>query len=201
MSHQSNLNLKPNFKIVYQGKMFEVVEWEGKPGVTFEAAVRSPGVRTMIECDVDGSKGLLMTRELRREAGGWDYRLPGGKVFDTLNELNAYQSENKDVAEKALQAAMRENREEAGVVGGVYEYVETSKAGASVEWDLYYYVVTGAEVGAQELEEAETGDIETVKLSAHDIFEKLTSREIKEGRSADMLWWWLHKNGFVAFTG
>ncbi len=194
------LEMNPTFEVAYQGKMFEVVKWEGKPGVTFEAAVRSPGVRLMIESLKDGKKALLMSKELRREAGGYDYRLPGGKVIDTLDELNRVRAEGIDIDQKAMEAAVREGREEAGVRGGEFSLVEVSKAGASVEWDLYYYVVKNAELGEQELEEEEQGDIDTIMLSAKEIFDKLSNREIKEGRSAALLWWWLVQNGFVAFT-
>ncbi len=194
------LAMKPEFEVVYRGKMFEVVNWEGKPGVTFEAAVRAPGVRLIVETEKDGMKALLMTHELRREAGGHDYRLPGGKVFDRLEELDAHRASGEDIAPVALGAAQKEGRQEAGVQGGEYELLEVSKAGASVEWDLHYFKVTGATLGEQELDEEEQGDIDTVVLSAEEIFEKLSKREIKEGRSADMLWSWLSASGFLAFT-
>lgn len=193
------LEMNPQFEIAYRGKMFEVVTWEGKPGIKFEAAVRSPGVRMLIETEQDDIRGILMTKELRREAGGWDFRLPGGKVFDTLVELDVFREEGKDVSEKALIAAKRENEEEAGVTDGLYELVEISKAGASVEWDLYYYLVTNARIEEAKLTEDEKGDIETVFVSPKELFEKLLKREIKEGRSADILWWWLAKNEYIKF--
>lgn len=196
----SNLDLNPKFTIAYKGKMFQVVTWEGKPGVIFEAAVRSPGVRMLIEMSRDGVKGLLMTKELRREAGGFDYRLPGGKVFDSLEEFNAFKEQNKDFSEVTLSAAKKENNEEAGVVGGTYTLLEISKAGASVEWDLYYYLVEDAEIGHQNLEEHEQGDIETVFLTPPELYEKLLAREVKEGRSANMVWWWLAKNGHISLA-
>lgn len=193
------LAMKPNFTIVYQGKMFEIVTWEGKPGVTFEAAVRAPGVRLLIETEKDGAKALLMTREIRREAGGYDFRLPGGKVFDSLLELDAHRASEDAIAPLAEIAAKKEGKEEAGISGGTYTLLEVSKAGASVEWDLHYFHVQDADIGEQDLEEHEQGDIETVTLSAEEIFAKLSQREIKEGRSADMLWSWLQKNGFIHF--
>ena len=189
--------MSPKFEIVYKGKMFEVVRWEGKPGKMFEAAVRSPGVRVIIECEKDGQKALCMTSELRREAGGWDYRLPGGKVFDLLDEFNKFREEGIDMGEKAKEAAMRESREEAGLIDGKIDFLEISTAGASVEWDLHYFLVTDARFGEQQLEEDEQGDIKTVVLTGKEIFEKLVNREVKEGRSADMLWWWLEKNKII----
>ncbi len=197
--------MKPKFEVVYRGKMFEVVQWEGKPGVTFESAVRAPGVRLIIETKKIGQqenkKALLMTREIRREAGGYDYRLPGGKVFDTLAELDAHRQSGADIGPFIKQTLEREGREEAGISGGNYEQIEVSHAGSSVEWDLYYFLVTGATIGDRDVAEEERGDIETVILSAEEIFEKLTNREIKEGRSADILWSWLLKNNFVSFVG
>ena len=191
-----------DFEIAYQGKMFEVIRWEGKPGVMFETAVRAPGVRLLIECEKDGQKALLMTKEFRRERGieRFDYRLPGGKVFDTLDELNKFKKEGTDISDKVLETAKKEGKEEAGISGGEFSEIEVSKAGASVEWDLHYFIVKGSEFGEQELEEYEKGDIETITLSVKEIFEKLKSREIKEGRSADVLWFWLAENGYIKFS-
>ena len=179
--------------------MFEIVTWEGKPGVKFEAAVRAPGVRLLIETEKDGMKALLMTKEIRREVNGYDFRLPGGKVFNSFEELDKHRDSKADIAHLVEVAARREGKEEAGISDGDYTLLEVSKAGASVEWDLYYFKITNAEIGGQELEEHERGDIETMVLSAKEIFEKLSKREIKEGRSADMLWFWLKDNGFIQF--
>lgn len=190
----------PSPTVVYRGKMFEIVHFEGKPGITFEAAVRSPGVRLLIECDVVGSKGLLMTKEVRREASGVDYRLPGGKVFDSFGELDAFRDAGGDMMPEAERAAAKEGREEAGVSGGALSFVSVARAGASVEWDLYYFRLEGAEFGDQELEEAEQGDIETVRLSTREIFDKLAAGEVQEGRSADVLWRWLATNALISFT-
>lgn len=193
------LETKPRFEVAYCGKMFEIVTWEGKPGIKFEAAVRAPGVRLIIETEKDGMKALLMTKEIRREAGGYDFRLPGGKVFNSLEELDKHRESGHDIAPFAEIAAKKEGKEEAGISGGEYIPLEVSKAGASVEWDLHYFKITNAEIGEQELEEHEQGDIETVILSAKEVFQKLSKREIKEGRSADMLWSWLKDNGFIQF--
>lgn len=193
------LNMNPEFDVVYQGKIFEVVRWEGKPGVMFEAAVRSPGVRIIIETEKEGEKALLMTKELRRETDGWDFRLPGGKVFDSLEEFNKFKINNININEKAFEAAKREGREEAGVLDGKFTQIGISRSGSSVEWDLYYFLVENTKIGKQELEELEEGDIETVILSPKEIFKKLSNGEIKEGRSAEKIWSWLEKNNFIVF--
>jgi len=65
--------------------------------------------------------------------------------------------------------------------------------------NILVFKVNNAEFGEQELEGYEQGNIETIILSAKEIFEKLSRREIQEGRSADMLWFWLQQNGFLNF--
>ncbi|MEI6117757.1 MAG: hypothetical protein WCP92_00380 [bacterium] len=54
-----------------------------------EIAKRSPGVRLII---CDGDK-ILITNEFRKEVNTDDYRLPGGKVFDTLKEYNEHKND------------------------------------------------------------------------------------------------------------
>ena len=104
--------------------MFEVVTREGKPGVMFEAAVRAPGVRLMIETEKNGIKALLMTKEIRREADGYDFRLPGGKVFDSLDELDQHSESGTDILPIAEAAAKKEGKQEAGISGGEYVLLE-----------------------------------------------------------------------------
>jgi DNA-binding NarL/FixJ family response regulator len=60
-------------------------------GVTkmFEFARRAPGVRMIISAQ-DGSGKILLTREYRPSLERYDYRLPGGKVFDSLQELHEH---------------------------------------------------------------------------------------------------------------
>lgn len=197
--HKNKFTSKPNFEVVYRGKMFEILEWEGKPGIKFEAAIRAPGVRLLIETEKNGMKALLMTSEFRREVDDVDYRLPGGKVFDSLEEFDNFRISEENIISIAEMTARKEGKEEAGVDGGLYELVSISKAGASVEWDLYYFRVTNANIGKQNLTEEELGDIEIVILSAEEIFNKLSKGEIKEGRTADLLWVWLKDNGFIEF--
>ncbi len=188
---------KPKIEVVYRGKMFEIVQWEGKPGVMFEAAVRAPGVRLLIETEKGGIKALLMTKEIRREASGVDYRLPGGKVFNSLAELDSHREKDQDIAPIAMKAAQKEGKEEAGIEGGDFTFLGVSKAGASVEWDLHYFTVNNTTFGEQQLEDGE--EIQTVILSAQEIFEKLSNGEVQEGRSAEKLWLWLTKNNFIRF--
>lgn len=189
-------------EIKYQGKMFEIVQFEAKQGVHFEVAVRAPGTRLLIEHTKNSEVGLLMTRELRhgREESAWDYRLPGGKVFDSLEDFNNAKENNSEISKHALKAAELEARQEVGIIKGDFTPISIARAGGSVEWDLHYFLVQNAELGEQELEEHEKGEIEIIFLTAKEIFEKLKNKEIKEGRTADVIWWWLANNGFINFV-
>ncbi len=181
-------------EIKYQGKMFEVVTFSPKEGVIFETAVRAPGVRLLIEQAKGGEFGLLMTQELRRgrEESILDYRLPGGKVFDSLDEYNKAREGNIDIAEQALKQAKIEARQEVGVINGDFTPIGIARAGGSVEWDLHYFLVKNCTLGEQDLtEEEKVDDIEVVFFSVKEIFEKLKNKEINEGRSADVIWRWL----------
>lgn len=198
------INKKENqdLKIVYKGKMFEVVTFSPKEGVVFETAVRAPGVRLLIEHEENGELGLIMTRELRHFKSGsmWDYRLPGGKVYDSLEEFNKEKENNGDVKEHAIRAAKLEARQEAGVLDGDFSPIGVSVAGGSVEWDLHYFLIKNAKLGDQDLEEHEKGEIEVKFMTAKEIFENLKNGEIREGRSADKIWEWLEKNNFLKFS-
>lgn len=195
------MNMQKESRILYTGKMFEVVQFEPKPGVIFETAVRAPGVRLLIEHEENGQKGLLMTREIRhgREGSVLDYRLPGGKVFDTLEDYTVFRDSARNMQDEALRAATLEAQQEAGIESGDFIYIETAKAGGSVEWDLHYFVIKNAIVGEQDLEDHEQGEIDVVFLSYKDIFQRLLHKEIQEGRSADVLWRYLAQNNFISF--
>jgi 8-oxo-dGTP pyrophosphatase MutT (NUDIX family) len=125
-------------EIVFQWKLIEVVQqtvkvWDKE--LLREIARRSPGVRLII---MDGDK-ILLTKEFRRELNQEDYRLPGGKVFDTLVEYTTYR---KDIAPHCLVAAKRECEEETWLIPQDISLYHISKVGATIERDLYYYVIT-----------------------------------------------------------
>jgi ADP-ribose pyrophosphatase len=90
----------------------------------------------LIICNKDK---ILLTKEYRKELKGYDYRLPGGKVFDTLAEYN---KNKKNIKKYALIAAKRECEEEVGLIPQTLKLYYISTAGATVEWDLHYFIVT-----------------------------------------------------------
>ena len=111
VSNEKVFNMKEN--IAFKGRIFEIVQTEQHDGRVFEVARRAPGVRLII-ANKDEQK-VLLTREFRAELNGWDYRLPGGKVFDTLDEFETYRAGGQDIVDAAISKAKAEGAEEAGV--------------------------------------------------------------------------------------
>lgn len=173
-----------NEKTVYSGKIFQIVEKPMNVGGDikyFEIARRAPGVRVLI---VHGNQ-ILLTREFRTELDGYDYRLPGGKVFDTLEEyLNALDN-NVEIDNLAREAAARECKEETGIVANHLDLFRLTKAGATIEWDLYYYIVNSFEEREQNLED---GEVIHPKWQTFEEAKKLClTGKMKEDRSAGVL--------------
>jgi 8-oxo-dGTP pyrophosphatase MutT (NUDIX family) len=55
---------------------------------------------------------ILLTKERRQEHNAYDYRLPGGKVFDTLAAFNEKLAQGEDIFTYAEIAAKKECKEE-----------------------------------------------------------------------------------------
>lgn len=141
-------------QVVYEGKTFEIVRktmrGKGKT-VTVEMARRSPGVRLIIVRD----NKILLTKEYRYELNGYDYRLPGGKVFDSLKEYQEALKGNKDISQCAKDAAKQECEEETGLIAKGVKHMHTSVVGLTIQWDLLYFVVDDFTQGRQKPEDAE----------------------------------------------
>jgi ADP-ribose pyrophosphatase len=135
-----------------KGKLFELVHVKQDDGRVFEIARRAPGVRLIIHDEAAGK--ILLTKEFRHELGEWDYRLPGGKVFDSLDQFEAFRASDQDITEAAMNQAIREAQEEAGVAIASLELYKKSVLGATVEWDLYVFEANDWQlhVDGQELE-------------------------------------------------
>lgn len=180
-------------RITYQGKMIEVVEQDMQIGgkvKTFERARRAPGTRLII-VNPDGS--LKLSREHRTELDDYDYRLPGGKVFDSLAEYSQALEQNIDMCAKAFMAASKEAREEVGISVNDISLLGISKNGATVEWDLYYFLVTDyTEAGEQELETGEV--IEIVDMPLSEVRELCLSGAMQEDRSVARLLQYIGSN-------
>ena len=119
--------------IVFRGKIVEVVQDAKR-----EFARRSPGVGLLI---IKGNQTLL-TKEYREEIKSFDYRLPGGKVFDTLVNYNNFTKSGGDILSVALEAAKKEASDEVGIDPVEIKHIWTSVYGATIVWDLHYFVVS-----------------------------------------------------------
>ncbi len=181
-----------NEKIAYQGKIIEVVEQEveikGNIRI-FERARRAPGVRLII---IENNETVYLSKEFRHEAQAYDFRLPGGKVFDHLPEFNQALANGIDMAEAAKQAALKEAREEMGIVAEDAELFHKSICGATVEWDLYYFIIRNFTKADQDLGEGET--IEVTPTPKEEAIAMCLDGRIDEERSAMTLLRFLNKN-------
>lgn len=108
----------------------------GEKKVEFEKALRSPGVRTII----DNGEAILLTKEYREEQEGYDYRTPGGKVFDKLETYLARRKE--DCIKYAKKAAKRECQEETGICIEEAQYFSQTCPTATMEFTLYFFTCT-----------------------------------------------------------
>jgi len=179
-------------KVVYSGKIFSVVQqqvdlwWKIK---TFEQARRAPGTRLII---VNGDWYILLSKEYRKELDTYDFRLPGGKVFDTLEEYENFLSTNQDIQAAAAQWAQKEAAEEVGVQTEKMEFFAKSVSGATIVWDLYYFVVREYRQVDQNLEDGE--DISFAFYDRDSVKKMCLDWTIQEDRSAMMLMKFLAHN-------
>lgn len=183
-----------NQEIFARGKMFELVHEIQPDGRVFEIARRAPGVRLIIANKEKGE--VLLTKEFRRELGTHDFRLPGGKVFNTLGEYEAYRNGSNDILAAAESQAKLEAAEEAGIDIRTLELVRKSALGATVEWDLYVFEATNWHLhkNGQQLKDDEPQDIVGVGFYSYaDVENKILSGKVQEERIALILLQWIHK--------
>jgi 8-oxo-dGTP pyrophosphatase MutT (NUDIX family) len=174
-------------QIVFQGKILEVVQQPMEVGsgkiVHFEWARRAPGTRLIIISQ--DKKQVLLTKEYRYETKAYDYRLPGGKVFDSLAEYNSFLESGADIIEPATVKAKAEAREEAGIEAVNLTFFYKGVCGATVEWDLYYFVVGDWTPAAQATEDGE--DISVNWVNVNEAQDMALDGRMQEDRSAIVL--------------
>lgn len=169
---------------MFSGKIGEVMHTQQKDGRVFERYRRPPGTRLII---VSPDKKILVTKEHRSETDGVDLRLPGGKVCDSLEAYHDLIASGQDIAEAAKAAAIKEALEETGLVIDNPQLITVANAGATVEWDLYYFLVDSytQSPGGQELEDGE--DIEVTWMTADELRRAIENNEMQEWRSVGVL--------------
>lgn len=98
---------------------------------------RPPGIRALI---VNNDNQILLSKEFRYELNDWDYRLPGGKVFDSLDDYKNSLA-NDTIMEQVLKTVPKEVQEEVGLIVSNPKLLKVSLDGAGVIWDLYYFEI------------------------------------------------------------
>jgi ADP-ribose pyrophosphatase len=167
---------------IFSGRLGEIVHQTQPDGRVFELFRRPPGVR-MIFIDQDR---VLLTEEYRSEVNGFDLRLPGGKVFDDLESF-AQARRSGDLTDAALQAVRREALEEVGLTASGAELVTIAQAGATVEWDLYYYVVREFAEAPDGPQPEEGEQIITRWFQAAEVLDAVRAGRMSEWRSVGVL--------------
>ncbi len=181
--------------VVFRGQFFEVERIAEMDGKTIEIARRAPGVRVIIPNREE--RKILLTREFRRELGGWDHRLPGGKVFESLEEYESFRQGGQDILGPASAQAKVEAQEEAGIDIAEAEHVATSVCGASVQWDLYVFEATQWQPHADGQNPEQGEQIETDHwFEYQEVEHMIMTGEMHEERVALILLQWLaRQNG------
>lgn len=167
--------------VKYSGRLIQLVHLKnGKR--TFEIARRGPGVRILFHND----SHVLLTLERRREVGGFDVRVPGGKVFNRLDPWLRARDIDGEVEREALRAATEESEQEVGLRPIALHFMGKQVCGATMEWDLYCYSCTEWEdLGTQNLEPGE--DISVRWHTWSDAIEAALDGSMSESRSAVMV--------------
>ena len=173
-------------KIVYSGRIFEILKQPMKIGakvVDFEIVRRSPGVRLLVVRDGN----ILLVKEFRAEHEGFDYRLPGGKVFDSLKDYKKTLDGGKDILKYAVEAARKECLEETGISVKMIEHVHTARCGASVSWDMYYFLVDDFDE-KEDGQNLEDGEVIYPEWKTFDEAKQLCLKgDVKEDRTVGVL--------------
>ena len=183
-----------NQEIFARGKMFELVHETQPDGRIFEVARRAPGVRLIIANKEN--RQILLTKEFRRELGTHDFRLPGGKVFNTLEEYESHRNNDGDIIVAAKNQAKVEAAEEAGIDISALNLFRKSALGATVEWDLYVFEATNwrPHKDGQQLKDDEPQDIVGVGFYSYaDVEDKILKGEMQEERISLVLLQWIHQ--------
>ena len=179
-------------KVLYSKGIFEFLEIddefivEGSVKLIKRTMIRRPpGIRALIVNKEE--QKILFSKEFRYELNEWDYRLPGGKVFDSIEEYTQALSKG-NIDDYAYQTVAKEVLEEVGFNVKNPKLIKISKDGASVIWDLYYYEITEYEVNNEgpKLEENEV--INGYEwISYKDIIEFCRNNKIHEDRTIGVL--------------
>lgn len=178
--------------IDYEGKIFAIVKLQQPNGEVWEIARRTPGVR-IIAKNSDGT--YMLSNEFRHEHGSHGYRLPGGKMFDVLEDYLSFRetASKEALMKRAEEDALREAKEELGIEKAKnLRFIEKSVLGSVVEWDLYVFEVSDFEVGEQKTHGMEI--IEPVNLTKEQVLKAIDNGDFNEDRIVPVLLRYLKSN-------
>ncbi len=172
---------REGYRVVFNGILGQVLQNGSK-----EYYRRPPGVRAI----VDTGEGLIIQREkrdyLKRK---WDYRIPGGKSFDSL--VDWVEDHAKVEMYYLHEAIFNELQQEVGIIAKITSSTQhyLSESSASVEHDLHYFVITEFEEGEAMPQHDEV--IEKLKLSYKEVFNLLLDGDFSEDRTRAILFQYL----------
>ncbi len=189
-------------KSVFNNGFLEFLETEEEHTINNQKKIikrkmvrRPPGVRALILNKNDNQK-ILLSKEFRYELDKWDYRLPGGKVFDTLDLYKEAIARN-DVQKYVDKSVAKEVLEEVGLIVKSQKLLKISHDGAGVIWDLFYYEIKDYEesLDGAHLEENEFVEGYVWK-SFDEIIKMCIEQKINEERTVGVLLSYIleHKN-------
>lgn len=185
-------------KVLFKEGIFELVNEEKCYSINGENkrikrmfVRRPPGIRAII---VNDKNEILLSKEYRYELELFDYRLPGGKVFDKLDDYKK-SIENNTILENTYKTVVKEVKEEVGILIRNPILYTISCDGASVVWDLYYFIINDYEIidEGQELEENEIID-GFVWKTQDEIIKMCLDKQIHEERTVGVLLSYILKN-------
>ncbi len=178
-------------KTLYKNGIFEFIEEEkiytinnSSRNIKRFFVRRPPGIRAII---VNDKNEILLSKEYRYELETFDYRLPGGKVFDNLED---YQKSVKDntLLDSIYNTVTKEVKEEVGIKIKNPILYHVSHAGSSIVWDLYYFLINDYKIikNGQELEENEIVE-GFVWKNYNEIIKMCIEKQIHEERTIGVL--------------
>ena len=163
-----------------KNSIFQIGDRTIEKYLELEVVRRPPGVRALV---VQSNK-LLLTYEYRYELDSWDYRLPGGKVFDT-NISYCSETPSSLIMNNVVDALKRELREEANIEIQNYSLLNVSHCGLTVEWDLYYFLVNQFNCSSNKtIQKSEYEYIQNLWVDFSTALDLCLSGAVSESRSA-----------------
>lgn len=108
-------------------------------------------------------------------------------MFDCIRDYKRALDGKRDILIYAVEAARKECLEETGIIAKSVRHIHTARSGASVFWDMYYFLVDEFDEGkaGQNLEDGEI--IYSEWKTFGETVEMCMNGEIKEDRTVGVL--------------